>query len=346
MDEKFSGCSSHKNRFQWAYLQIKQVLELPTEEDIRSKLGKLPAGLKEAYDEIYNKIAKYEHAKVLVDCACMWVMSACTPLSSDELLYAINSDRDTIHLASKITESSLLALCNNLLVLDSQRKVWRFSHLSVTEYFEDNHWDLRQAHCYAAKVCLKLLIKTYGNPTSESKVASSGDKHDSEPQHIYDLEQPFQIYLRHHWAIHVRTYEERVAKEVEADPTLARLLKTFLGSPGQSSVEYQGWYRQIVSDFWGRPSSSVFNEVNEDEISPENVTVCVMCRFSFYTLLRDWWDNAEIDLSQTNRSGDNLLVLAAAAGCKLICESLIKRGMLVNMPLQSGWYGSALAAAA
>jgi hypothetical protein len=80
-----------------------------------------------------------------------------------------------------VDEDLLLELCNNLLVIDSQRKVWRFSPLSVMEYFEDNHWGLRQAHCHAAKVCLKLLIKTYENPTSESEVESSDDKHDSEP---------------------------------------------------------------------------------------------------------------------------------------------------------------------
>jgi hypothetical protein len=110
------------------------------------------------------------------------------------------------------------------------------------EYFEDNHWGLQQAHCHAAKVCLKLLIKTYENPTSESEVESSDDKHDSEPLDILDLAHPFQEYLRHHWVIHVRTYEERVAKEgQEAEPMLVRLLKDFLGSPGESSLQYQGW---------------------------------------------------------------------------------------------------------
>jgi len=144
----------------------------------------------------------------------MWVMCACKPLNSEELLSAIRlvggSDRDTIDLASKMTESSLLALCNNLLVLDSQQGVWRFSHLSVTEYFEKNHWDLRQSHCNAAKVCLKLLIESYGN-TNEAE--SSVDKHDTEPRDMFDLAHPFQIYLRHHWVIHVETYEEQLAKD-------------------------------------------------------------------------------------------------------------------------------------
>ena len=67
----------------------------------------------------------------------------------------------------------------------------------MTEYFEENYWNLWQAHCHAAKVCLKLLIETYKSPISEGKIESSGDEHDSEPRDIFDLAHPFQKYLRH-----------------------------------------------------------------------------------------------------------------------------------------------------
>jgi ankyrin repeat domain-containing protein 50 len=81
----------------------------------------------------------------------MWVMSADRPLQSTELLSAIQVelDQDT-ESTGKITESHLLGLCKNLLVLDSQRNLWMFSHHSVREYLQDNHWNLGQAHCYAA----------------------------------------------------------------------------------------------------------------------------------------------------------------------------------------------------
>ena len=69
-----------------------------------------------------------------------------------------------------------------------------------------------------------------------------------------------------------------------------------------------------------------------------------MRRLSLYTLLSDWWANEEITLSHTSTQGSNLLTLAAAAGCIPICEALIKRGIQVN--LQSGYHGTALAAAA
>lgn len=85
---------------------------------------------------------------------------------------------------------------------------------------------------------------------------------------------------------------------------------------------------------------------NLDKILPEDAAVLMACRFSFYTLLSEWWADSEITLSRTSTSGENLLTLAAAAGCRPICETLIKRGMQVDMPPRSGRSGSALAAAA
>ena len=171
MNEKNCTYYLFKNRFQWAYLQIKQLLDLRTEAAIKDRLGKLPDGLKGAYDEIYDRIvARNIHDRVLADGAIMWVMCACKPMESDELLSAIRLDRkgDITNLAEEVDEDLLLDLCNNILVLDSQQNVWRFSHLSVREYFEENHWDLWQAHRYAAKICLGLLIETYKEPRSGS----------------------------------------------------------------------------------------------------------------------------------------------------------------------------------
>ncbi|KAH8761659.1 hypothetical protein F5883DRAFT_631123 [Diaporthe sp. PMI_573] len=324
----------------------REIVKILLERSQGIRLGELPSGLKEAYDRIYNEIAKHDHAKDLVDRACMWVMSARTRLGSEELLSAIrvSSDPDTIDLADKMTESYLQDLSSNLLVLDSQWKIWRFSHFSVAEYFEKNHWTLLQAHCQAAKVCLKLLIETYKEPRS-GRVDSSVDKRDtdSRTRYIFDPKHPFQKYCRHQWIKHVQTQEGH-----DADPVLAGLLKTFLGSPQESSLQYRQWYRRVKRECWnpymGRQNMGILPcGINVEEVSPENAAILAMCRFSFYTLLLDWWESAVIALSQKNSRGDNLLTLAVAAGSKPVCELLIKRGMHVNM--QNGAYSSALAAA-
>ncbi len=126
----------------------------------------------------------------------------------------------------------------------------------------------------------------------------------------------------------------------ETDLVLVRLLKTFLGSPNDSSSQYRAWHRQFLSwQPWRRPPIS-------KRISPEGAAILAMCGFSFYIPLLDWWGSTEIPLLQTNSQGDSLLALAAIAGCKAICKSLIEEhGMQVDMPVQNE-YGSALAAAA
>lgn len=283
-------------------------------------------------------------------------MSACIPPSSDELLSAIciYPDENSVNFENKVTESSLLALCNNLLVFDSQREGWRFSHLSVVEYFEANHWSLRQAHSNAAKLCLKFLIETYGSPTYESDIKSSGDKYKINPPNKFGVIHPLETYVQHHWVIHVTPYEDLIAKESqEVDPLLERLLKSFLGSPGESSIQYRAWYRSLGSEDTSPPSSFLrergkfnFGVISKEDISPEEVTICAMCRFPFYILLRDWWDNAEFTVSQTNWNRETLLILAVKARCKPICEILIKRGIEPNLVLSKNRYGSALATAA
>lgn len=324
------------------------MLKLRTEADIESRLGKLPVGLKKTYDEIYARNAEHQHAKIFLDRACMWVMSACTPLSSSELLSAIQVDLrlDTIDLPADFTESELLDVCENLLVLDSQRLVWRFSHLSVREYFEGNHFDFWQAHCNAAKVCLKLLINTHESLPDESEAETSDSEHNVEPQDMFNPTHPLQQYLLHHWVIHVRTYDEQMVKEgQEADLNLKCLLKTFLGSPGESSTQYRHWYHQIYQTRWQRPSSSIMANMVIEDIFPPDVTLFAMCRFSFYAVLRDWWDDAEMAVSQVNSQGHNLLTLAVLARCKPICEVLLKQGIQINLLLSSHEYGSALDAA-
>ncbi|KAI1752087.1 hypothetical protein F4782DRAFT_155191 [Xylaria castorea] len=326
--------------FQWAFLQIKEILRLETESAIRDRLGKLPADLDTAYDEIYTKIKnRNKHDRAFADNAFKLVACAYKPLSSTELLSAIRlgSEKDTFDLSGTITVSQLLHLCNNLLVLDSQRNVWRFSHLSVTEYFEKKHWSLPRAHCHAAIVCLKLIIETYKTPSRKKWLkGKDGDSWDhyfrdknnqrSQPDGIFELMHPLQKYAQLNWIPHTEAQEGQ-----KADPTLMCLLKCFLGEPLESSLEYRLWYRVTVAK-----SSGYINRM-----VPEAVALFAMCRFSFYNLLQEWWEDATFDITLTASNKCSLLGLAAKGGCRRSCENLIKRGADVNLHIP-GVHGSAL----
>src|SRR5450756_354475 len=142
------------SRFQWAYLQVKQLLKLQRPGEILDRLGKLPEDLKRAYDEIYNEMG--DHERYIADRAFQWVMCACAPLETRALVAAIcqEVEGDTLLPLDGLDEDLVLEYCHNLLIIDPVRKVWSPSHLSVIEYVENNLFTQREANCRAATVCL------------------------------------------------------------------------------------------------------------------------------------------------------------------------------------------------
>jgi ankyrin repeat domain-containing protein 50 len=240
-------------------------------------------------------------------------------------------------IAEGVDEDLILEICGNLLVIDSERQVWRFSHLSVMEFWEENHWSLWQAHCHVARSSLLFLLETYKadpTPVSATPVIISSDNSVNEVEKlsydIYDLRHPFQEYNNRYWVEHIQFLEGQ-----EPDSELSHLLKTFLGSPNNSSMQYRRWHVYLRKSDHGYSASG--------ETTPETASVFAMCFFSFYTLLADWWADEEIDLSQVNARGNGLLHIAAAAGSVSICAKLLERGIIVDMELQTRGYGSALA---
>ncbi|KAJ8124960.1 hypothetical protein O1611_g8681 [Lasiodiplodia mahajangana] len=321
--------------FQWVFLQIKEILMLETERAIVDRLGKLPANLKIAYDEIYRRIrAQHEHDRFLADNAFKWVAAARKPLKSEQLLSMIrlDSEEDTFHLSEEISESQLLHLCNNLLVLDTERKVWRFSHLSVTEYFESNHWSIGMAHRHCAMVCLKALLNVHPHRSHDD--ANHDGLQEKQLNHTLNQDHSLQEYVHRHWTAHIEAQET-----LEVDPKLAGLLKSFLGAPNESSRRYQNWVLGIGSR--NRFSRSRLY----GDLFPETIALFVLYRFSFCNILRDWWEDPKLDLSQINKTGRNALAIAAKYGHKRNCENLIKLGIDVDLTFE-GDYGSALAEAA
>ncbi|KAK0717679.1 hypothetical protein B0T26DRAFT_802746 [Lasiosphaeria miniovina] len=329
-------------KFQWANLQIKQLLGLQTEEGIRDRLGKLPPDLKEAYDEIYAKIAaRNEHDRILANRAFMWVICAAYPLESSELLSTIllDPDRKSLVVSEEVDDDVLLDMCNNLLVLDPQRKFWQFLHLSVAEYFEEYHFSRLQADYYATKVCLVLLkscdyqLLGSGSDSGSNSYSYSHSRSYSysKPRKLQHPKHNIQIYARHRWLIHIKTQVSP-----EADSVLIQLLRSFLGSMNQYAIQVD-----MVKIFLKRGADAnlehkgIFSSPLAAAAADENAEIVEL-------LLK-----SGADVNQVLQTGDygSALAAAAARGNTEIVELLLKSGADVNQVLQTGDYGSALAAA-
>ncbi|KAI9040371.1 uncharacterized protein KD926_008328 [Aspergillus affinis] len=152
-------------RFQWTSLQVHQIVRCKTETSVWKHLENLPDALQNAYYEIWHEIDNLEEPdRTLAQRAMLWLMAAYKPMDSEKLISAIRvgSKDDECFLADEIDEQGLLSLCNNFLVIDSKLKVWRFSHLSVTEYLQSKHqWTPAYAHTCAATVSLSFFINIY-----------------------------------------------------------------------------------------------------------------------------------------------------------------------------------------
>ncbi|KAL5331179.1 hypothetical protein ACEPPN_000708 [Leptodophora sp. 'Broadleaf-Isolate-01'] len=332
--------------FQWVYLQIKQILDLESEEAIRDRLGKLPTGLKATYDEIYGKKAQNKHDKALADRALMWVMCAYKPLSNEELLSAIRLDpKDTICLAGKITESQLLHLCNNLLVLDSQRNVWRFSHLSVAEYFEENHWGLRQAHCYVAKICLGLLIETYKEPRTGKDDSSDeswddGSDNDSDPVNLQSGK--FGSALA---AAAKRGNTKTVKYLIEQGADVNLPLQTgYYGSALAAAAATAATGNTKTVKYLVEQGADVNLPLQTGDYGSALAAAAIYGNTETVKYLIE--QGADVNLPLQIGDYGSALAAAVIYGNTEIVKYLIEQGANVNLPLQTGDYGSALAAAA
>ncbi|KGO61281.1 NACHT nucleoside triphosphatase [Penicillium expansum] len=130
--------SNCDNVFLLVDLQIKQILKCKTADAIDYELKNIPNGLSERYDRIFSDI----EAHSLLDAqmakrTLQWVISAPELLTTDEIVCAarMGIENNEIALKSDISPESLLAICENLLMVDSKGQ-WRFFHLSVRDYLK------------------------------------------------------------------------------------------------------------------------------------------------------------------------------------------------------------------
>ena len=105
------------------------------EEDISQELGRLPKTLEALYQLSYERISHSgPKSRPIAEKALKWLLCAQRPLQTPEFIAAVSvdSEGDCIRLSN----SDLLNMCCNMVVLDAELNVFRFAHLSVREYLE------------------------------------------------------------------------------------------------------------------------------------------------------------------------------------------------------------------
>lgn len=313
------------NMFLFASLQMQQLRDCNTQTALRDRLSKLPDSLSNAYEEIYHRATSDPNERKFLERALRWVLCSARPLTTDELLLAVSQDPESGRIEPQnqdLDEEVMLIWTQNLLNLEvnlegksSYRSVealpvWRLAHQAVGEFLEQSaRCNSSLAHCESAKVCLMILLDTFGGDTSETTSSTESE---------YEYDEDFQCpcrkpissvrhrelpgllveYAVHGWLTHVRAQEDGVKRRNDG---LSQTLRKFLGQPERGSPAYKTWFEHALHDKTEDdfPEWSIFNSRwatyirRFDSILVAPLTLA--CHLGIYNCLLDWWDSSSVD---------------------------------------------------
>ncbi|KAI1129531.1 hypothetical protein F5Y10DRAFT_264070 [Nemania abortiva] len=214
--------------FRWASLQLAALCDLVTDKAILERLGRLPPTLGELYQETLNKIQQYSAKadRVYAENALAWLLCSRKRLNSYQFLVAVST---TDRLSEPLTKDQVLRLCCNLVIFDSTIDGFRFAHLSVREFLEDQSaYCISTINSIAARFCLTTLL------TCNTTVQRSG----------------LRSYASFYWAPHC----EDAADQRESGPLQTLLGEFLFNTTPQSPFNAWSQYEMICVDdfdlFW------------------------------------------------------------------------------------------------
>ncbi|KAL7267374.1 hypothetical protein RUND412_010042 [Rhizina undulata] len=181
--------------FLWVRLQMEHMSQERSETAIRKSLQRLPKDLNATYSIIWDRILDdTDDNRLLAQRTLKWIICAKSPLSMEEIIDAVSITpmkwaEHPVH--DGVTITTLLAVCQNLVVFDKELGVLRIAHFSVTEFLLEK-LDIGEAHTFAAEVCLTLLC-------SENHV-----KTNRQTENYILANYALRHYVMKNWAEHIR----------------------------------------------------------------------------------------------------------------------------------------------
>ncbi|KAF4458312.1 hypothetical protein FALBO_14955 [Fusarium albosuccineum] len=239
-------------RFRWVSLQLQALCQLTTDDAIGERLGRLPKTLADLYREILERIEELgaDTDRQFAQSALSWLLCAREQLRSDVFLTAVSTTKkQTAHAISK---DQLLQLCCNLIVFDSTVDVFRFSHLSVREFLEDQElYKQASANALVAEACLLNLMRM----TPEASLYT-----------------PLLDYSCLSWAEHASAATE------ETHTGLNEILPKFLRVE-QDHTYFDGWHRRVEKVLAPRGILRRYGSRMEAALSYKPQVLLVICAY-------------------------------------------------------------------
>lgn len=141
------------------------VCTYQTDKGIRRALRNLPKSLEETFDRALTRIIKNNKADI-AHLVFQWTAVARRNLSTKELREAVSLEVGQVYLSGEDLVNGIknVALwCENLIQIDEELGLVRFSHFSIAEYITNRraarslsrfHFDLDEVDHYAGEICV------------------------------------------------------------------------------------------------------------------------------------------------------------------------------------------------
>jgi hypothetical protein len=220
-------------RFRWASLQLQALCQLKTDQAIGERIGKNPPQLEELYQEIMSRIEHYpaDSDRQYAMSAFRWLLYVRRRLDQAEFLAAVSTQVGSS--TTLLSLEQVLDLCCNLVIFDITLNTFRFAHLSVREFLQNQaSLSADTSHGIAAEVCLLSMIMR--SDADETRNFLSRWNY---PEADRDVLSTLYDYADAFWAIHCQN-----AGCVRLSGNLQALLSYFMAYDDSGSPPFRIWH--------------------------------------------------------------------------------------------------------
>jgi len=320
---------------------------MATEREVRNGLRELPITLRNAYQQIYDRIlAQQPGPRRIALKAFRWIKFSCKPVCSETLLDAASVDISPAGEFSHepIQQNVLLKACHNLVILDKSLNVFRFAHLSVEEFF-DVTLSTEDSHTEIAQACLSLICTAKAWDDYDPNVWTSEGRHQN--RHLL-------LYSAVFWPWHFARAKDSTILDIIWDAFVCetnhqRWRKYFVGNVYASSYDNSvHWQRVSALRAQNNPLLScvcVFDISRKflqiiDSCAPPmtdlNALLSTASRFGDLEISRLLIDKGS-DVTASDDGGQTPLHQAVMKGHEVVARLLIDKGADVTAADKAGW---------
>lgn len=273
------------------------------EADIRNAMQRLSEEtLNDLYEGVFSYISKEEtQAYALAMRAFSLLLCTQEPLSPEAFLHAVAA---TAPQHGKMDLPGLIDICLSLIIVDSELKVVRFTHVSFQEFLELRaEFASHRAHKSVAISCLEQCLQGFPIEMATRLVPKENFRH----------------YSAVYWAKHCRA-----AETIECDDLIRGKLKEFVFDDDDVALSFVSWLEEI-------PGLS--NQLSRDHPLAKDLCAAIhsggsplftACVFGLGSLVDTLALETNFDWNQKNDFGQTGLYLAAAAGHETIVQRLLQ----------------------